>query len=147
MKLTLIATLGLLLMACDPMDDRLIFYNNTDDDILVRFCFIGEGEIYETWAGIRSIARKESKKIGIIGTWESEFEQVAPIEKIHVIVYSNHSFYDTPTEQNIKARSDSLLRIGDCKYKEYSYEDLVLKKWGIIYPGDGFKKVSPMSTN
>ena len=37
-----IVTLTLLILSCDPMDNRMLVYNNSSDDIFVRMIFINK---------------------------------------------------------------------------------------------------------
>ena len=144
MRLILIVALVLIFNACDPMDDRMTFQNKTNDDVFVRFCFIDNEKIHGSGGGLSPVTRKEKKVIGIIGTWESEFKRLEPIQMMHVIVYNNYAFLADPFEQSTKIKSDSLLRIGDYRYKKYSYEELVSRNWKIVYPDDGFEEGTPL---
>ncbi len=94
--------------------------------------------MYGTWVGLRPIAQNERKVIGIIGTWETSFRQFNPMEPMYIVVYNNIK------EQGMEAKSDSLLRIGDYEFKKYSYQELMSKKWEIVYPDDGFETGIPI---
>lgn len=134
----------MLLISCDPGDYRLTFDNKTDKNVIVRICFIDGNKIFMTWAGFSQISIKERKVIGILGSWESEYKQVDPIQKMHVIVFENSLDLAAPPEQSTEIKSDSLLRIGDYIYKTYSYKELVSKNWKIVYPDDGFEDGVPL---
>ncbi|HRK83883.1 MAG TPA: hypothetical protein PLZ12_20750 [Saprospiraceae bacterium] len=128
----------LCLIGCDPMDDRLIFQNNSSNNIFIKCFFIQNNQMYGTWVGLRPIAQNERKVIGIIGTWETSFRQFNPMEPMYIVVYNNIK------EQGMEAKSDSLLRIGDYEFKKYSYQELMSKKWEIVYPDDGFETGIPI---
>lgn len=137
MRVVLIFTMFLLFSACDPMDDRLIFQNNTDNNLIVRFCFIEDGEIYGARAGMRPVIKAERKVIGIIGNWEAVFNE-SKSDELYVIIFDEYNLLVDSKEQSSKAKSDSLIRIGEYRYKTYSYEDLDSRDWKITYPDNGF---------
>ncbi len=144
MKTFLIIAFALIISACDPMDNRLKFQNKTNDDVFVRFCFIDSVEIHGSSGGLRLVPKTGNKAIGIIGTWDSEYKRMKPMHLMHVIVYDNYNFLADPIEQSTKVKSDSLLRIGDYQFKKYSYEELVSRKWKVVYPDDGFEEGVPL---
>lgn len=125
--------------SCDPMNDKMDFENKSKSDIYVRMLFLKDSAIIETMVGLRDIKTYENKKIGKLYSWESEFED-ANTDSLSIIVYKNYKFLNNSYEQSSKVKSDSLLKIGDFEYKNYTLKDLDKLNWHITYPNDGFKK-------
>ncbi|UUC46707.1 hypothetical protein [Flavobacterium cerinum] len=136
-KLVIILTL-LFCFSCDPMNDKMSFYNNSDSDVYVRMLFFQDTAITGTMAGLRDVKAREIEEIGKLYSWESEFED-AKNDSLCVVVYQGYDFLNDPYEQSNKIKSDSLLNIGDFKYKKYTIKDFEKKKWRVTYPNDGFK--------
>lgn len=143
MRLIFIATIIALFSSCDPMDDRLTVQNNTDENLFVNFCFIENGRVHETWAGVRPIIKNKENVIAILGSWESEFNQARPMD-LYVIIHDQYKLLADTDERSIKAKSDSLIRVGGYVYKTYSYQELISRDWKIIYPNDVFDIGTPI---
>lgn len=140
MKNNVFALLFLLLSflcGCDPMDDRMVFYNNSSENISFRMVFIAE-DVTGTWVGLRNIESHSKRIIGILGSWESEFEHSGD-SILNVVVFND---YD---EASNISKSDSLLKVGSYKIHRYSYRDLEINNWQIKYPDDGFEKGRPLN--
>ena len=132
-----------LLYGCDPMDDRMVFYNNGSEDIFVRAVFIDE-EVKGTMVSLRPVSSNSKKTIGILYTWESEFENSGD-GILSIVVLNNYEFLNDIYDKSSHIKSDSLLKIGDYKVHGYTYEDLERRDWQIKFPDDGFKKGKPLN--
>lgn len=146
MRIILITMLLILFISCDPMDDRLIIQNNTDQDLFARLCFIDNGKIHDTWAGVRLILKNDENVIAILGSWKSEFNLPRPLD-LHVIIHNDYNLIASTGVNELKAISDSLIHIGDYVYKTYSYDDLNMIGWKITYPEDIFDNGIPIENN
>ena len=142
MRIILIFTAFMLFNSCDPMDDRLTVQNNTNQNLFARFCFVEGSKLHDTWAGVRPIQKNEENVIAILGNWKSEFNQSKPMD-LYVIIHDDYNLLADLDESMWRTKSDSLIRIGEYRYKTYSYEDLNSRDWKIIYPDDGFDNGIP----
>lgn len=139
MKKIVTVLLLFLFISCDNMDDKMQLKNGKENDVYVRVFFYDHKNINETMVGLRVVKKNENKKIGILYSWESEFEK-ANQDSLYIAVFKDFDFLHDTYEQSSINKSDSLLRIGEYQYKSYSYKDLEKRDWKIVYPNDGFKK-------
>ncbi|MDN3707097.1 hypothetical protein QW060_08110 [Myroides ceti] len=139
MKKLLIILSVLICFACDPMNGKMSFKNESDSDIYIRIIFFKDSTVIGTMVGLRNIKAYENRKIGKLYSWESEFEN-ANKDSLSIVIYDNYDFLSNSDEQSNKIKSDSLLKVGDFEYKNYTLKDLNRLKWQITYPDDGFKK-------
>ncbi|MAQ41493.1 MAG: hypothetical protein CMH15_10695 [Mesonia sp.] len=126
------------------MDNRMLVYNNSSDDIFVRMIFINK-DVKETMVGLRKIKSKSKERIGKLYSWESEFEDSSD-SILSVVIFSDYVFLDNKYEASNKNKSDSLLKLGDYQVHHYKYSDLENNDWVIKYPEDGFKKGKKLFT-
>lgn len=137
--------LSFTICSCDPMDDRMVFKNNSSETVFTRMIFIENG-VKGTMLGLRKVEAKKESRLGKLYTWESEFENVKD-SVLNVIVFKNHKFLDNKYEGSTKTKSDSLLAHGDYQIKNFTYNELKNKNWQINYPNDGFKLGEPLIIN
>lgn len=127
----------LIFCSCDPMDDRLVFKNSTEDTLVVRFMFNKElPNNPEHWNRSRNfiITPLEEKKISVFNKWEGEFKRALPEESINVLVTK---FYDFETNPQ---KWDTIYLKENFYNKKYTLEQIKDNDWLINYPNDGFKK-------
>ena len=120
------------------MDDRMVFNNNSSEDIFIRMIFINN-DITGTMVGLRKIESNSKKKIGKLYSWETEFEN-ARDSILNIVIFNNYDFLNDNYEESNKVKSDSLLSVGDYKIHSYRYSDLEKNNWKINFPDDGFEK-------
>lgn len=128
-----------LIVSCDTMDDRMQLKNEKGSDVFVRMFFYDNKNINETMVGLRKLKKNENNKIGVLYSWESEFEKNND-DSLYIVIFKDLDFLHDIYDQNTIIKSDSLLNVGEYEYKNYSYKDLEKKEWKIKYPDDGFKK-------
>ena len=128
----------MLLLACDPMDDRVVIINNSDKNIHIRMLIINNSKVDETMIGIRDISMNKEERLGKLYSWESEFVNINN-DSVMIIVYKDYPILYNKNERSTKIKSDSLLRVGDFEYKMMSYEDLENAEWRIEYPNPSFR--------
>ena len=133
----------LLLVSCDTMDDKMELKNSKETDVYVRMFFFSQKNIDETMVGLRKIKKRDNTKIGILYSWESEFEKASE-DSLCITIFKDFKFLNDIYDQISLVKSDSLLRVGDYMYKKYTYKDLEERDWKIKYPNDGFKKGYPI---
>lgn len=144
LRFLFVSICGLFIISCDPMDDRMIIKNNSNENIHIRMFIINGLIINETMVGIRDIPSNTSKTIGIISKWESEFDNLKN-DTLVFVVYKDHSFLYDSMERSSKIKSDSLLYQGEYEYKLFSYDELKKNKWTIEYPNLYFQKGNNMN--
>lgn len=140
MMVRLLIIMGVVLfISCDPMDDRMVIKNNSTENIYIRV-FIKKGlDVEETMIGIRGVLPNKSKRLGMISNWDSEFKDLNS-DTLLLIIYKDYPFLHSKEELSSKIKSDSLLFIGEYKYKKFTYDDLKKNKWSIEYPAKEFIK-------
>ncbi|WP_353102504.1 hypothetical protein [Myroides odoratus] len=136
--------LAFVICSCDPMDDRMVFNNQSTETVFVRMIFI-EDEIKGTMIGLRKMEAKKENRLGKLYTWESEFENTKD-SILSIVVFKDYVFLNDQYESSNKIKSDSLLKIGDYEIHQYSYAELKKKNWQVNYPDDGFKLGKPLIT-
>ncbi|WP_196889616.1 hypothetical protein [Aureivirga sp. CE67] len=137
----IILILANFLYSCDPMDDRMIFKNNSTKNIFTRMLFINE-DIRGVTGSIKINSNSENR-IGKIVKWEFEFEDSRD-SLLSVIIFKDYKFLNDKWERSNNIKSDSLLKIGDYEVHHYNYEYLEENNWQINYPDDGFEKGKPL---
>lgn len=123
------------------MDDRLHIINRNKLDIYVAYLIVSKEKRIEEKSTVK-ILRGEDKTIGIMSNWDAKLEKNDGKKLKVIIFYTNfellENHYKTTSSSIIL---DSLYDIGECKYREYSYEELEKKNWRVIYPDDKFSSV------
>ena len=126
------------LISCDPMDDRLLFVNNSPHDIYVDMLFFRDGnetDYYHVPAGNRVISAQDTQRLGMTTFWESEFENGEPDSLLRVIIIPQGKMQNQDTLDNWQ----DLINSGTYFLNSYSYRELQRREWRIIFPDDGFK--------
>ena len=121
--------------SCDPMDDRLVFKNSTEDTLVVRFMFDKElPNNPEHWNRSRNfvITPLEEKKISIFNKWESEFKRALPEKSINVLVTKFYDFETNPQKWDTIYLKENFFN------KKYTLEQIKDNDWLINFPNDGF---------
>lgn len=137
MKHYLLFIAFIIFCSCDPMDDRLVFKNSTNDKIVVRLMFDKElPNNPEHWNRSRNFTINpfEEKKLSIFNQWEGEFKRALPNKAINVLVTK---YYDFETNPN---KWDTLYSKGSYFKSKFTLEEIKTNDWMIIYPNNKFKK-------
>ncbi|MFD2907182.1 hypothetical protein ACFSX9_00395 [Flavobacterium ardleyense] len=123
--------------SCDPMDDRLVFKNSTNDTLVVRLMFDSElpnNPRHWNRSRIFLVAPLEKKKLSIFNKWEGEFERALPEGAINVLVTKYYDFETYPYKW------DTIYSNGFILKKKYNLKQIEDNNWKIIYP-TGFKRL------
>jgi hypothetical protein len=124
------------------MDDRMVFYNNSSEDVFVRMIFIDD-DITGTMVGLRKINSKSEKTVSKLYSWETEFEN-SKDSVLNIVIFKDYKFLNDKYEESNNMKSDSLLKIGDYQIYRYKYADLKNNNWIFRYPDDGFEQGRPV---
>lgn len=148
MKIKISFLLIFIFFSCDPMDDRLHIINNEKTNIHASISIFDKEKKTEEM-GIVKVLKKENKIFGIMSNWNSKLDRDDAKKVLKIIVfYNNFEIIDNHYSQTSSPIiEDSLLNIGEYKYRTYSYKDLEERDWQIKYPDDGFKKGYPIKTS
>lgn len=131
---TLIILFALVFISsCDPSEDRMVFYNNTNKIINAELLNLNDSA-KTIILPYRSINSKSKERFVKLSSWESVFDNLKPDTLIQIVVYEN---FDKSIFDN--AYRKKLLKTGKYQYKSYSYKELEEQNWEINYPNDGFK--------
>lgn len=139
MKIPIYTLLFLLLIGCDPVDERLRLHNNTSQPVLATIMFD------ETWQvlrkdssltekpGLSEVSPDEKQGFQQLTNWEMEFDRVAPDSMLKVLVmeYFDEVYHPHLFQVNFKR--------GNYYLAEFTLEDLKRMRWLIEYPNDGFQ--------
>ncbi len=133
-----LAVTALSLTGCDPMDDRLLFINNSAQNVHVDMVFFRDGivsDLYHVPAGNRLIFAQDTQRLGMTTFWENEFEHGKPDSLLRVIVIPEGKLRYPDSFEHWQSLIDS----GTFYINNYTYRQLQRKNWTIIFPDDGFK--------
>lgn len=141
MKIVRCIILLFILYSCDPEENRMIIYNNSNDDVYVEIINKDDKELIRYYP-LKKIEPYSNQRITKLFSWESYFDDIKPDSLLTIIVYKN-KYIKTEKSENVN-ETDSLLMYGDYEFKSYSYNDLIKMDWVIKYPSDGFSKGEPL---
>lgn len=130
---------SLALTGCDPMDDRLLFINNSAQNVHVDMVFFRYGiaaDFYHVRAGNRIIFAQDTQRLGMTTFWENEFENGRPDSLLRVIVIPEGELRCPDSFEHWHFLIDS----GYFFINNYTYSQLQKKDWTIVFPDDGFKR-------
>jgi hypothetical protein len=128
----------LALTNCDPIDDRLLFINNSAQNVHVDMVFIRDGlvaDLFHVQAGNRVIFAQDTQRLGMTTFWENSFENGKPDSLLRVIVIPEGKLRSPDSFEHWQSIIDS----GSFYINKYTYRQLQKKNWTIIFPDDGFK--------
>lgn len=138
-KIIILILINITCISCDPVGDKLLFNNNSNSNVYLRIFNINNNDLSSS---LGLMKKKHETEIKIIGRWAEKSN-----DNIRVIVYNDYKYLSDSKEQSSNIKADSLLKIGDYKYKDYKYGELENNKWKIQYPNDGFLKGVPFTVN
>ncbi len=130
---------GSLLFSCDPEENRMVFFNNSNVNLNVELLNFKDS-LNDRILPSRIVNSNSKERFVKLSSWESVFDNIQPDSLIQVVIYKDI----LKNHEDNKLRNDSLLSIGKYEYRSYSYMELEKRDWEINYPDDGFKKGFPI---